>query len=56
MSLKEWCCKPIYKKEVYDNLISYKSLMSLMFLNKVLIKIKNTSNLIEDGEKFSRKK
>lgn len=56
MSLKEWCGKPIYKKEVYDNLIGYKSLMSLMFLNKVLIKIKYSSNLIEDWGKIFEKK
>ena len=56
MSLKEWCSKPIYKKEYYDNLICYSALSQLLKNNSELIKIKNASNLIEDWEKYLEKK
>ena len=56
MTIKEWCSKPIYEKECYDNLICYNSFIKLLNSNSELIKIKQASNSIEEWEKFFRNK
>lgn len=56
MSIKEWCSKPIYKKEYYENLITLNSLKGLLNSNEELIKIKKASNSIECWSEIFRKK
>ena len=56
MSLKEWCRKPIYNKEYYENLITLSSLKGLLNSNEELIKIKKASNSIECWSEIFRKK
>ena len=56
ISLKEWCKNPIYKKKIYDNLITYKLLFDYFTSNDDLVKIKKSSNLIEKWSKIIENK
>ena len=55
-SIKEWCDKPIYKSEFYENLINYRLMLEHFNSNENLIKIKNSSNLIEKWSKIIENK
>ena len=55
-SIKEWCNKPIYKIEFYENLINYKLMLEYFNSNENLIKIKKSSNLIEKWSKIIENK
>jgi len=56
MSLKEWCSKPIYKKEYYDYLITHDTLKKLLNSNKELNNIKKASNFVENWSEILRKR
>ena len=56
MSLKEWCSKPIYKKEYYTNLIENNYLKELLNTHEEIVNIKKASNLIESWSEIFKKK
>jgi len=56
ITLKEWCSRPIYKKEYYNDLICYDKFIKLLKSNLDLINIKKASNMIEDWEEYFEKK
>ena len=56
ISIKKWCNERIYKNTFYEDLICFKSLINHLNNNCDLIKIKESSNFIEEWSKILEKK